>query len=161
MKVVAALLLVCHVISATAIVPFVVMTLAAVDGSHAVIVEYNGSGAGVRLHHRAGDFTPCLSDHRSLAGRLAATVCGAGKTDGDHVLAASSASLNTEVKKRDDLAASAREVSGDVLPVASLEARIRDLLRGVSSETSAFHRDTRLHGLQAHRRALSTVILLV
>lgn len=161
MKVVAALLLVCHVASATAIVPFAVLTLAAVDGSHSIIVEYNGSSAGVRLHHRAEDFTPSSCDHHSLAGRLAATLCGAAKTDGDHVLATSSASLNTEVKKREDLATSTRLISSDFCLAASLEARVRELFRGASCEALATKCDARFHGLHAHHHALSTVILLV
>lgn len=160
-KVVAACLLICHITSATAIVPFVVMTLAAVDGSHAVTVECSGAGAGVRLHHRAGDFTPCLRDHHSLAGRLAATLCGAAKTDGDHVLAASANSLNTEIKKRDDLAGDARSVPSSAEAVSFETISIHKAARPAFPLTLAAEFDARVHALHAHSRVLSTVVLLV
>ena len=162
MKVVVALLLFCHVTSATAVVPFFVTMLAAVDGSHSVIVEYNGSGAGVRLHHRADDFTPCSYDHHSLAGRVAATLCGSAQTDGDHVLAPASASPTAEVKKRDAFAAEAAGcVAGAADLPASVSAQILELFRGVLSDALTAESDSRRHLLQARQQALASVILLV
>lgn len=160
MKVVAVLLLVCHVTSATAVVPFFVTMLAAVDGGHAVVVEYQQGGVGIRLHHQAGDFTPCLRDHHSLAGRLAATLCGAAKTDGDHVLAASDSMPNTELKKRQ--AFSSRllaEKAASVILSIDMQALTR--VQCITQVQLARNDEARRHVLHARRQALSCVILLV
>lgn len=84
-RMLALLLLLAYAGSATAIMPAVFAALATIDGSHRVLICRTEQGTQVRLHHRAGDYTPEVCDHNGMLARLVVSFCRPA-TEGDHSL---------------------------------------------------------------------------
>lgn len=156
LRMAACVILLCHLGSATPLVPFAVMTLADLDGSHLVCVEYGAQGVGVRLHHREGDFTPCSCDHHTLAGRAVALLCRSAE-GGDHVMTAALASANADLKKatRTDVKSVQSKV-GEAIPSVTDHEAARLFSRVVTPFEGA-----RAPALIYHRCALASVRLII
>lgn len=156
LRLIAAVVLICHAMSATAVLPFAVLSLALLDGSHSVVVEYGGQGVGIRLHHRKGDFTPCSCDHRTAAGRAVALLCQPS-TEGDHVLAASSVSPNTEIKNRQN-----ETLARALIGVAVNHQTVSQIVSsGSLIQKVASVERSRIPALHCHRCAMASVRLLI
>lgn len=79
------LLLLAYAGTATTIMPAVVAVLAALDGSHRVLICRTEQGTEVRLHHRDHECTPEVWDHQGMLAKLIVSICRPAE-DGDHSL---------------------------------------------------------------------------
>lgn len=84
-RMLALLLLLAYASTATTIMPAVFAALAALDGSHKVLICHTEQGMQVRLHHHEGDYTPEVCDHAGVLARLVVSFCRPA-TEGDHSL---------------------------------------------------------------------------
>ncbi|WP_395741951.1 hypothetical protein [Prosthecobacter sp.] len=84
-RVLGLLLLLAYAGGATSVVPVVFAALAAIDGSHRIVVCPTEEGTQIRLHHREDDFTPEVCDHAGMLGRFVVSFCRPA-TEGDHSL---------------------------------------------------------------------------
>lgn len=156
LRLVACLILLCHMCSATPLVAFVIATLADLDGSHSVHVEYDSRGVRIRLHHQSGDFTPCSCDHHTLAGRVAAVLCHSS-AEGDHVMTASLVSASTDIKQVRRTEALGRErLASESLAVVPAVATLPSVSRKVT-----MRQGLRVPSLFFHRCIIASVCLLV
>ena len=152
-RLIAGLLLVCHLVSATAILPCLVLVL---DGRHSVSLQYGEGGVGVRLHHPVGDGAPHSCDNRTLPGRAVVFLC-CGATEGDHVLAALDSSQNTALKKTRVVD---RQTDGDHTVIATVEIP-RGILAVPSSVRWFSSKNSRNFALDSRHRAIASVRLLL
>ena len=96
----AMLVLLAHLLGATSLLPAVVASAADVEGGHTVLVIYSKEGPTVTLSHQGCEFTAKPGDHKTVPGRLLATLCESVGS-GDHVLdGAVMSSTVVEFKKR-------------------------------------------------------------
>ena len=84
-RIIAALVLMAYAVTGTALVPAVTAALAALDGSHDVLVRESEQGTQLVLHHRQGDYTPEKADHRKCMARVLVSFCRQNQ-EGDHSL---------------------------------------------------------------------------
>ena len=84
-RLLALLLLLAYAGSATAIMPTLFAALAAIDGSHQVMICRTEHGTQVRLHHHEDEYTPEVCDHSGMLARLVVSFCRPA-TEGDHSL---------------------------------------------------------------------------
>jgi hypothetical protein len=89
----AVLLLLAYASSATSIMPAVFAVLAALDGSHRVMICRTEHGTEVRLHHRENDYTPEVCDHTGVLARLVVSLSRPA-AEGDHSLSTSQVTGN-------------------------------------------------------------------
>jgi|UniRef100_UPI003782E2EF hypothetical protein len=127
----AALLLLAYVSTGTAIMPAVVMVLAKLDGSHAVIVCQSVSGTKVLLHHRDAEFTPEVKDHASKLARCLVCLCKPS-SEGDHSLATMGVACGL-IHARDDVKRDLKDT-----PMLNTQATV-NLIFHHSHPASLFH----------------------
>lgn len=95
---IALLLLTAYTVTGTSALPATLAVIAAVDGNHQVIIGQSQGGMMVTLHHRTGEYTPCVGDHRRMLTRMLVSLFRSSKL-GDHQMA--SARLTGTVKNED------------------------------------------------------------
>jgi len=79
------LLLLAYAGTATSVMPAAFAALAALDGSHRVLICRTEMGTEVRLHHRDNDYTPEVCDHEGMLAKLIVSICRPAE-EGDHSL---------------------------------------------------------------------------
>lgn len=84
-RLIAAVLLCAHVCTGTVMIPAAGALLAAMDGSHALLVVRSALGYELVLHHAEGIPTPGVMDHGTAAARMLVSVCKSCP-EGDHKL---------------------------------------------------------------------------
>lgn len=84
-RIIAALVLMAYAITGTSLMPVAVVMLAALDGSHDVVIRQSEQGTQLVLHHRVHEFTPQLTDHRKCMARVLVSLCRPNQ-EGDHQL---------------------------------------------------------------------------
>ena len=74
-RLLSAFLLGIYALVGTAVLPALIVLLAAFDGSHGVRVEVTKSGTHLVLRHERGQFTPTLADHATATSRALVSLC--------------------------------------------------------------------------------------
>ena len=92
------LLLMAYTITGTSVLPATLAIVAVMDDSHQVIIGQSQAGITLTLHHRAGEYTPYVADHRRTLTRMLVSLFRSPKR-GDHQMA--SARLAGTVKNED------------------------------------------------------------
>ena len=155
LRIIAALLLLAHASTGTALIPAAVAALADLDGSHAVIVCHTASGTQVILHHRPGEYTPAVCDH-ALLGRMAVRLCQPSR-DGDHNLATPSAAFNAAEDSKREIKTADACVTGSLPALHPAACQTRSL----SLRKSAVGRaPPDRSGLDVHRAIKASRLLI-
>jgi hypothetical protein len=129
---IAALVLMAYAITGTAVMPATVMLLAALDGSHDVMIRESAQGTQLVLHHRQGEYTPQADDHRRCMARVLVSLCRQDQ-DGDHSLC--SAQITSTALTERFAATKSFDQSSPINPGAtsalllSLQRPVQDMVR--------------------------------
>lgn len=157
-RLIALLLLMAYTITGTSALPAAIAVLAAVDGGHEVLIGQTENGVRVTLHHRPGEYTPCLADHHYALTRALVSLCRSSG-QGDHQLSSAGFETNAESEKESLARAAKRPAPINMAATLLLCQVFTDTARATSRQGVSIFMPV-LHG-PAFRSMLSTVQMLV
>lgn len=151
-------LLLAYAVAGTAIVPAALLTLATVDGGHAIFVNESSGGTQLILHHRPLQRTPKVGDHSSAVTRLVVRLCRpAGETDhrmvSPHMTGKITTPSGEEEKDQDD------PVLNDQATIDLVLAMHSSHVRGMTRADSGWNLE--VSGMQQLHQALASVQMLI
>ena len=157
-RLIALLLLMAYTITGTSALPAAIAVLAAVDGGHEVLIGQTENGVRVTLHHRPGEYTPCLADHHHALTRVLVRLCSSSR-QGDHQLASSRFESTADSEKKCLARVSKRPAPVNMAATLLLCQAFTDTARATSRQGVYTFMPVQ-HG-PAFRSMLSTVQMLV
>lgn len=157
-RLIALLLLMAYTITGTSALPAAIAVLAAVDGGHEVLIGQTENGVRVTLHHRPGEYTPCLADHHHALTRALVSLCRSSG-QGDHQLSSARFETNAESEKK-SLAHAAKQPAPVNTAATLLLCQIFTATARATSRQGMTTIMPMLHG-PAQRPVLTTVQMLM
>lgn len=149
-RIIAALVLMAYAITGTSLVPALELVLAEFDGRHEVLIRESAGGTQIVLHHRAGEFTPCVADHEYGVTRVLVSLCSSDQ-EGDHNINSARVSSTTRLDVTPSISHSvALNVEATHALILSLKRSARGMIRVpvISKEFWISHQPTLLSTTQ-------------
>lgn len=157
-RLIALLLLMAYTITGTSVLPAMVAVLAVVDGGHEVLVGQTEGGVRLTLHHRPGEYTPCVADHHNALARVLVSLCRSSQ-QGDHQIASTRFESTTDGGKKSLARAVKRPAPVNTVATLLLGQILTATARATSRQGMVTTMPV-LHG-PACRPVLSTVQMLM